>query len=60
MAEYIERVLIVLNEDGTLRGAHQERLARDPSGTFPDRVYPAEPISDEAKALVIAALEAGE
>jgi len=47
---YIERVLIVLNEDGTLKAAHQEKLERvfDGEELYAEKYLPAEPVEEEA------------
>ncbi len=47
---HIERVLIVLNEDGTLKAAHQEKLERvfDGEELYAEKYLPAEPVEEEA------------
>lgn len=52
---FTERVLIVLNPDGTLRGAHAETLRRilDGASVLNETMLPAEPVSPEALAGVL-------
>lgn len=53
---HIERVLIVLNPDGSLKGAHQERLREVRDGDvalLSATQLPAEPLTPEALAAVL-------
>ena len=52
---YPERVLIVLNADGTLKGAHQERLReiRDGDVLITASMLPAEPVAAETLAAIL-------
>lgn len=52
---YTRTVLIVLNENGTLRGAHQERVETitNDGTVISSRVMAAEPVSPEALAALL-------
>lgn len=52
---YTERVLIVLNPDGSLKGVHQERLreVRDGNSLLSASQLPAEPLAAETLAAVL-------
>lgn len=52
---YIERVLITLNPDGSLKGAHQESLSeiKDGGTVLTARQEPAVTLTAEALALVL-------
>lgn len=52
---YIERVLVVLNADGTICGAHQERIREilDDGTVLSVRPIPAEPVDGTALASVL-------
>lgn len=52
---YVERVMIVLNPDGTLKGAHQDKLERITSNgeTLVERMLGAEPLDAAALASVL-------
>ncbi len=49
-SQWVERILIVKNEDGTLRGAHQEQIIviRDGDQVLSAQQLPAETVSAEA------------
>lgn len=52
---YIERILVVLNADGTIRGAHQERIREilDDGAVLSVRSIPAEPVDGTALASAL-------
>jgi hypothetical protein len=53
---YVERVMIVLNPDGSLKAAQGERLERyfnEEGGVTGEIIYPAEPLDAEALAKVL-------
>lgn len=53
---HIERVLIVLNPDGSLKAAQGERLERvldDDGSVVAERYLPAEPLTEETLAKVL-------
>lgn len=52
---YVERILIVLNPDGTLKGAHQERLEAivDGETVLSVKQLGAEPLDAQALANVL-------
>lgn len=52
---YVERVLIVLNQDGTLKGAHQESLTRilDGDEVLMERQEAAQPLAADALAAIL-------
>lgn len=52
---YIERVLIVLNPDGTIKGAHSEAMEtiRDGDVVMASRMLPAKPVTGDELATVL-------
>lgn len=52
---HVDRVLIVLNPDGTLKGAHAEKLRRvaDGATVLQETIMPAEPLTADMLAAVI-------
>jgi hypothetical protein len=52
---YVERVLIVLNPDGTLKGAHQETLneVRKDGAVIATQYLPAAPLDAEALKAIL-------
>ena len=53
MSKYIERVLLVFNPDGGLKGAAQYALTVDDAGVFPPQQGDAEALSPDALADVL-------
>lgn len=52
MPKYVERVQVVFNRDGTVKGVSQEEITYDPSGEFPDKQHPPIAITEaEARKL---------
>lgn len=52
MPKYVERVQIVFNRDGTVKGVSQEEITYDPSDEFPDKQHPPIAITEaEAKKI---------